>query len=76
MGWTLVGLTQSPELFCPNGDVDEVLRKFGEELIREMNRVGILVDLSHVSDDTALQALSVKCGPERSDGADNNLVAH
>lgn len=33
------------------------LSPLGRELIREMNRLGVMVDLSHVSDQTALQAL-------------------
>ncbi|OCF32881.1 membrane dipeptidase [Kwoniella heveanensis BCC8398] len=39
------------------------LSPLGRALIPEMNRVGILVDLSHVSDKTALQALSITRAP-------------
>ncbi|WRT65876.1 uncharacterized protein IL334_002827 [Kwoniella shivajii] len=39
------------------------LSKFGRVLIPEMNRLGVIVDLSHVSDKTALQALSITRAP-------------
>jgi membrane dipeptidase len=47
----------------PDAHEGNGLTALGEELVRELNRVGILVDLSHTSDATMRQAISISEAP-------------
>ena len=43
--------------------VHEGLSSFGESVVKEMNRLGMIVDISHVSDDTVDDVLAVSRAP-------------
>ena len=67
LGARYMTLTHSLNLAWADAATDKSmhggLTKFGEEVVREMNRLGMLVDLSHVSPDTMEDALRVTEAP-------------
>ncbi|MBC8354009.1 MAG: membrane dipeptidase [Planctomycetes bacterium] len=67
LGAAYMTLTHSDTLAWADSATDDPkhggLSAFGEEVVREMNRLGMLVDLSHVSPDTMKDALRVSKAP-------------
>lgn len=47
----------------PGGAEHDGLSSFGEQVVEEMNRLGIMVDVSHVSDDTVRDVLEISTDP-------------
>ncbi len=67
-GVRYVTLTHSePNLICDSSYAKERrwngLSPFGRDVVAEMNRLGIMVDISHVTDDTILQVLELSRAP-------------
>jgi membrane dipeptidase len=67
LGARYMTLTHSDTLDWADAATDDPksggLSKFGEDVVREMNRLGMLVDLSHVSDETMQDAIRVSQAP-------------
>lgn len=67
LGVRYMTLTHSETLDWADSATDEAkhggLTEFGEQVVREMNRLGMLVDISHVSPDTMRDALRVSKAP-------------
>jgi membrane dipeptidase len=67
LGARYLTLTHSTNIAWADSGTDKPklggLSAFGEEVVREMNRLGILVDLSHTSPDTMLDAIRVSQAP-------------
>ena len=67
LGVRYMTLTHTETLPWADSATDEAkhggLTKFGEQVVREMNRLGMLVDISHVSADTMRHALKTSRAP-------------
>ncbi|WP_107080201.1 dipeptidase [Streptomyces sp. NBRC 109706] len=67
LGVRYMTLTHNSTIDWADSATDEArhggLTAFGEEVVREMNRIGMLVDLSHVSADVMRDALRVSEAP-------------
>ena len=67
LGVRYMTLTHSKSIRWADSATDEPrsngLSPFGREVVREMNRLGMLVDLSHVSEATMQDALNVSSAP-------------
>jgi microsomal dipeptidase-like Zn-dependent dipeptidase len=66
LGLAIMQLTYNNQSLIGAGcyeDNDSGLSRFGREVISEMNRVGMIVDLSHTSERTSLEAIDYSSRP-------------
>ncbi|MFT5448438.1 MAG: membrane dipeptidase [Gammaproteobacteria bacterium] len=66
LGVGIMQLTYNTQNYSGSGYLEERdsgLTGFGKEVIAEMNRVGVLCDLSHVGERTATEAIEYSTGP-------------
>ncbi|MDE0879258.1 MAG: dipeptidase [Sphingomonas bacterium] len=67
LGVGYMTLTHSKSLEWADSSTDEPraggLSAFGKQVVREMNRIGMIVDISHVADTTMRDALAVSTAP-------------
>ncbi len=66
LGVRIIQITYNERNLVGNGcyeRTDDGLSNFGQDVVREMNRLGMLIDLSHVGDRTTLEAAELSEQP-------------
>ena len=66
LGVRIIQITYNERNLIGNGcyeRTDDGLSRFGQDAVKEINRLGILIDLSHVGDRTTLDAAEQSDGP-------------
>lgn len=67
LGVRYMTLTHTETIAWADASTDEGrhggLTEFGEQVVREMNRLGMIIDISHVADDTVRDVLRVSTAP-------------
>jgi len=66
MGLRCAQLTYNTQNLLGSGSTERVdggVSDYGAQIIREMNRLGVLVDVSHCGDRTTLDAIDISSGP-------------
>jgi membrane dipeptidase len=66
LGVRIIQLTYQRRNFLADGGGEKTncgLSEFGEEVVREMNRLGLLVDVSHVGYKSAMDAIEISSAP-------------
>src|SRR5213594_4735898 len=52
------------------------LTEFGKDVVREMNRLGVIVDISHVSDKTFYDALALSKAPVMASHSSSRAISN
>ena len=67
LGVRYMTLTHTRSLAWADASTDDAIARgltpFGRQVVAEMNRIGMIADISHVSDDTARAVLAATCAP-------------
>jgi membrane dipeptidase len=63
LGVRYMTLTHTGNTEWADASTDKAVHNFGKDVVREMNRLGVMVDISHVSDKTFYDALETSKAP-------------
>jgi membrane dipeptidase len=66
----------SGDIDDPNVQHHKGLTDFGKDVVREMNRLGMIMDISHVSDDTFYTTLTISRAPVIASHSSSRALSH